>query len=87
MKEERLANELGVKLTALLLGSNVEGLAKTLGEHGADEVLVADAPELEHYTTDGYTKVICDLAKRKKARNIIYWSNFHRKRFRSKSCC
>ena len=35
---KRLANELGVKLTAILLGNNVEGLASTLGEHGADEV-------------------------------------------------
>lgn len=38
----RIADELGVNLTALLLGSNIEGLAKTLAEHGADEVLVAD---------------------------------------------
>ena len=34
----RVADKLGVKLTALLLGHNVEGLANTLGEHGADEV-------------------------------------------------
>ncbi len=38
----RLADELGVKLTAVLLGNNVEGLADILGEHGADEVLVAE---------------------------------------------
>ena len=73
---KRLANELGVKLTALLLGSNVEGLATTLGEHGADEVLVADAPELEHYTTDGYTKVICDLANERKPGIIFIGATF-----------
>ena len=38
----RIADELGVKLTAILLGNNVEALAETLGEHGADEVLVAE---------------------------------------------
>ena len=38
----RQADKLGVKLTALLLGSNIEGLSKTLAEHGADEVLIAD---------------------------------------------
>lgn len=57
----RQADKLGVKLTALLLGSNIEGLSKTLAEHGADEVLIADDKLLEHYTTDAYTKVICDL--------------------------
>ena len=62
----RLANELGVKLTAVLLGNNVGALADTLGEHGADEVLVAEHPELDKYTTDGYTKVICDLVNERK---------------------
>ena len=62
----RIADELGVKLTALLLGNNIEALAKTLAEHGADEVLVADDKNLEHYTTDAYTKVICDLADERK---------------------
>ena len=47
----RAADKLGVKLTALLLGSNIEGLADTLAKHGADEVLVADDARLEHYTT------------------------------------
>ena len=73
---KRLANELGVKLTAILLGNNVEGLASTLGEHGADEVLVAESPELEHYTTDGYTKVICDLANERKPGIIFIGATF-----------
>ena len=73
---KRLANELGVKLTAILLGNNVEGLASILGEHGADEVLVAESPELEHYTTDGYTKVICDLANERKPGIIFIGATF-----------
>ena len=35
---KRLANELGVKLTAILLGNNVEGLAPILGEIGRAHV-------------------------------------------------
>lgn len=62
----KIADKLGVKLTALLLGHNIKGLADTLGECGADEVLVADNPALEHYTTDGYTKAICELANNRK---------------------
>lgn len=72
----RVADKLGVKLTALLLGHNVEGLAKTLGEHGADEVLVADNKNLEHYTTDAYTKVICDLANERKPGILFVGATF-----------
>ena len=62
----RVADKLGVKLTALLLGNNVSNLAEKLAAHGADEVLVAEDKNLEHYTTDAYTKVICDLATERK---------------------
>lgn len=56
----KLADELGVKLCGLLLGDNVEGIAKELGGYGADEVVVCDHPLLKTYTTDAYAKVICD---------------------------
>jgi electron transfer flavoprotein alpha subunit len=72
----RIADELGVKLTALLLGQNIEALAKTLAEHGADEVLVADDKNLEHYTTDAYTKVICDLANERKPGILFVGATF-----------
>ncbi|OOM77726.1 acryloyl-CoA reductase electron transfer subunit beta [Clostridium puniceum] len=72
----RIADELGVKLTALLLGHNIEGLAKTLAEHGADEVLVADDKNLEHYTTDAYTKVICDLSNERKPGILFVGATF-----------
>ena len=59
----KLADELGTKLYGILLGHNIEGIAKELGGYGADGVYVCDHPLLEHYTTDGYTKVICDVIK------------------------
>ena len=72
----RQADKLGVKLTALLLGNNIEGLAKTLAEHGADEILVADDKLLEHYTTDAYTKVICDLVNERKPGILFVGATF-----------
>ncbi len=56
----KLADELGVELCGVLLGDNVDGLAKELGGYGADKVYVFNSPLLKDYTTDGYTKVICD---------------------------
>ncbi len=56
----KLADELGVELKGLLLGDDVEGIAKELGGYGADEVIVCESPLLKNYTTDGYAKVVCD---------------------------
>lgn len=72
----KIADKLGVKLTALLLGKGVKGLADTLGRHGADEVLVAESSLLEHYTTDGYTKIICDLANERKPGIVLIGATF-----------
>ena len=38
----KLADELGVNLCGILLGENVEGIAKELGGYGADQVIVCD---------------------------------------------
>ena len=63
----KLANDLGVELCGVLLGDGInEEQAKALGGYGADRVYVCDHPLLKHYTTDGYTKVICDLVEEKK---------------------
>ena len=62
----KLANELGVELCGLLLGDKVEGLAKELGGYGADRIIVCEHPLLKDYTTDAYTKVICDVVMEKK---------------------
>ncbi|GAB6169111.1 electron transfer flavoprotein subunit alpha/FixB family protein [Clostridium carnis] len=72
----KVADKLGVKLTALLLGDNVKGMADTLGRHGADEVIVAENELLKHYTTDGYTKVICDLASERKPGILFIGATF-----------
>ena len=58
----KLADELGGELWGILLGDNIEGIAKDLGGYGADKVIVCDHPLLKDYTTDAYTKVICDVA-------------------------
>lgn len=72
----KIADKLGVKLTAVLLGSKIVEVAKELTAYGADEVLVADHPLLENYTTDGYTKVICELAKEIKPEVLFIGATF-----------
>ena len=63
----KLANDLGVELCGVLLGSGVnEQHAKALGGYGADRVYICDHELLKDYTTDAYTKVLCDLVEDKK---------------------
>ena len=63
----KLADDLGVELCGVLLGSGVnEQYAKALGGYGADKVYICDHELLKDYTTDAYTKVLCDLVEDKK---------------------
>lgn len=62
----RIADELEVNLTAVLLGNNIDDVAQRLVKYGADEVLYAENGLLEVYTTDGYTKVITELINERK---------------------
>ena len=67
----KLADERGAQLVGLLLGEHVEGLVKKLGGYGADKVIVCDDPLLKVYTTDAYTKVICDAVMEKKPEVLL----------------
>ncbi|MBA7652059.1 Caffeyl-CoA reductase-Etf complex subunit CarE [subsurface metagenome] len=60
-KARRLADTLGVKLAAALLGDNVKGLATKLIHYGADKVYLVEHPLLEHYQANSYAKAIFDL--------------------------
>lgn len=62
----KIADKLNTELTAILLGNNVNKLADRLVKYGADKVIYAESPLLEIYTTDGYTKTICNLIEERK---------------------
>jgi len=68
----RLADEIGVKLCAILLGENIASLTDTLIEYGADIVYTADSPLLKNYTTEGYAKVISDVINEYMPEIVLY---------------
>lgn len=59
----KLADELGVEVCAVLLGSGVEGLAPELGKYGVDKVYVADDAAFAQYTTDAYAAAVAKVVK------------------------
>ena len=68
----KLADELGVELCGILLGDNVDGIAKELGGYGANKVYVYNSPLLKDYTTDAYTKVITDAVEEIKPEILLF---------------
>ena len=67
----KLADDLGVELEGLLVGDQVEGLAKEIGAYGADKVILVDDPALKDYTTDAYADVICKAVMDKKPEIVL----------------
>jgi len=71
-KGRRLADTLGVKLAAALLGNEVSGLANKLVHCGADKVYLVEHPLLAAYQTNSYAKVISDLIGKYEPQIVLY---------------
>lgn len=71
-KGKELAKDLDQKVVAILLGSEVKGLAQTLIQYGADEVACVDAPALKEYTTEPYAKAITAIIKQCDPEIVLY---------------
>jgi electron transfer flavoprotein alpha subunit len=67
----KLADKLGVKLAAVLLGSGMEDAAEKLGERGADKVYLVDHPALKAYQDDPYTAVLVNLVEEYKPEILL----------------
>jgi len=71
-KARRLADTLGVKVAAILLGSDIEDLSIKLIQYGSDKVYVVEHPLLRTYQTNSYAKVIVDLIHKHKPQIVLY---------------
>ena len=71
-KGRRLADTLGVKLAAAVLGDGIEALATNLIHYGADKVYLVEHPLLRSYQTNSYAKVIHDLIHKYEPQIVLY---------------
>jgi electron transfer flavoprotein alpha subunit len=71
-KGRELADTLGVKLAAVLLGADVDGLGDKLFAHGADKVYLAADAKLNHYQTASYTKTVCQLIEQNSPQVVLF---------------
>ncbi len=58
-----LADQMATELSAVLLGSGIEGLTSELIAAGADQVILVDDPELKHFRDNRYAKALSELAR------------------------
>lgn len=67
----KLADDLGQELSAVLVGSDVAGLAQEAIHYGADKVYVIEEPLLKDYQTDSYVLVMEKVVKQAMPQVII----------------
>jgi electron transfer flavoprotein alpha subunit len=60
----RMADTLGGKLVAVVLGDGVQDAARQLTVYGPDRILVAEHADLKHYLTETYTHVIAEIVRK-----------------------
>lgn len=62
-KAKELATSLDTEVTAILLGHNVDELAKELIAYGADKVIKVDSEKLKVYDTEAYAQALTTITK------------------------
>lgn len=70
-KARELADSISEKVTAILLGYQVEGLAQELIHAGADRVLVVDNEILKDYLTEPYTQAVTHIVHEYKPEIVL----------------
>jgi electron transfer flavoprotein alpha subunit len=68
---KRIAKNLGTTMTALVMGSNIEEMAKGLAEFGADRIVIADDPLLKDFLVDLYTDTATQVVESEQPAVII----------------
>ena len=71
-KARELADKLGVKVGAVLMGSGVEALAKPLFAGGADIVHLVDDPALKVFRNKAYRHAMVELVKECSPQIVIF---------------
>ncbi len=75
-KGRELADRLGVKTEAVLLGDKLEGCVDTLYSYGCDTVFLAEDKRLEPFTVLPFAKVIMSLIKAHKPNILMFGATY-----------
>jgi len=62
----------GTTITSVLIGKNVEPLAQTLFEHGADEVILVEDARLEEYLVLPFAEIFAQICKERRPEIALF---------------
>jgi electron transfer flavoprotein alpha subunit len=69
---QRLAHDLGVTASAVILGESLSGLASELATADVSEVVAVESHALAEYTADGYAEALRALVSERKPRFVVF---------------
>lgn len=75
-KGHKLAERTGGSLKALVLGHNMQDVARETFKYGANEVLLVDHESLKDYRTLPYSRIISEIVNDQKPRVVLYGATF-----------
>lgn len=68
----KLADQIGTKLYVVILGNKIEEAVSEISYYGADKIFYYEHELLEQYSTDAYTKIICDFIENYKPEIVLF---------------
>lgn len=71
-KGKKLAEQLKVKLEAVIIDQKVEKMAKDLYQYGVDTVFTCDDKKLSPYQTIPHCKIVCALIEQEKPQIVLF---------------
>lgn len=75
-KGRKLAETLKGELKSVVIGKGIDALATDTFRYGATEALVVDHPDLEHYNTLPYSRILSDLVDKHQPRIVLFGASF-----------
>ncbi len=66
-----LAEKKGCELVAVVIGKEIENVAKEAIGYGADSAIIVDGAEYEYYTTDAFAKAMVTLVEKYKPETLM----------------
>lgn len=71
-KGRKLADNMKGELKSIVIGHNVDEVAKLTFKYGADEALVVKHSDLENYRTQPYSRILSELVKERTPRIVLF---------------
>lgn len=75
-KGRKLATKLNGNLKAVIIGNKLERLADQTFHYGANEALLVEHSDLEHYKTMPYSRIMSELVNKHQPRIVLFGATF-----------